>query len=212
MRTWVIVALLLLPMPALAASFDCAKAATPVEHAICGTPALSKLDERMAFAVQRNSLIFGDGSRQGGPVLAEVATMQQQWIAERDKCGNRVDCLTRAYTEQLAVVEFHGRPGKQAWADKVAGLYQHEGWANLWMQVRDDNSVRISVATLRPDTSARCSYVGLGGPEGKTVKAGPLEIVLDGNLANIAPSEPNLRVNRESCRMGGSLIWRYVRR
>lgn len=45
-------ALTLLPFPAHAASFDCAKAAQPIEKLICGDPALSKADETMAAAYQ----------------------------------------------------------------------------------------------------------------------------------------------------------------
>ncbi|KRA55371.1 DUF3298 domain-containing protein [Devosia sp. Root635] len=40
--------LALLSMPAAAASFDCAKASTPFEHAICDMPELSAADDRLA--------------------------------------------------------------------------------------------------------------------------------------------------------------------
>jgi uncharacterized protein len=38
------------PIAAEAASFDCAKAGTPTEKAICKDPAVSKLDEQVAAA------------------------------------------------------------------------------------------------------------------------------------------------------------------
>lgn len=41
---------LLLTSPAYAASFDCSKAATEIEHAICNTTELSVLDEEIAMA------------------------------------------------------------------------------------------------------------------------------------------------------------------
>lgn len=37
-------------LPASAASFDCAKASTEIEHAICDDPELSRLDEEIALA------------------------------------------------------------------------------------------------------------------------------------------------------------------
>ena len=38
------------PIPAMGASFDCAKAQTPFEHAICEAPELSRADEVLAKA------------------------------------------------------------------------------------------------------------------------------------------------------------------
>ena len=51
-------ALIVLATPGLAASFDCNKAATPLEYAICGNPDLSRADERMsaAFSAARSRL------------------------------------------------------------------------------------------------------------------------------------------------------------
>jgi uncharacterized protein len=212
MRSWLVLGFLLLPLPSVAASFDCAKASAPLDHAICGNPGLSKLDEQMAFDIQRNTLIFGDGTREGGPVLADLAAAQLRWIDERNKCGAKVDCLTRAYEEQLAVLEFRARPGKESWADKVAGLYKYQDTGNLWLQVRDDNSIRLSISTLAAAGSARCNLQAIGNLDGKTLKAGLLQIALDGKMATIAPTEPNLKLNQENCPDGGSLLWRYTRR
>lgn len=41
-----------LSLPAAAASFDCAKAGTPFEHAICDSPELSAADDRLAKTYQ----------------------------------------------------------------------------------------------------------------------------------------------------------------
>lgn len=55
LRTFVTTAALLLPLPAMAAppSFDCAKAAAPVEKAICASATLSGLDVAVAAAYGR---------------------------------------------------------------------------------------------------------------------------------------------------------------
>ena len=48
---WLFVTISLLwALPVQAASFDCAKASTEIEHAICNNPELSRLDEEMAAA------------------------------------------------------------------------------------------------------------------------------------------------------------------
>ncbi len=76
---------------AQAASFDCAKAATPSEVAICGNPTLSALDAQLGAAYARR-------------VTAEPALRQLErgWIAVRNVgCGRSVACLTRLTRWQL---------------------------------------------------------------------------------------------------------------
>lgn len=78
--------------PAQAASFDCAKATTPYERAICGNDALSRADERLAktYATASGGL--------SAPALAGLRAGQRQWL----------DFITRACTddaEPLAVSE-----------------------------------------------------------------------------------------------------------
>ena len=80
---------------ASAASFDCAKASTRIEKAICADAGLSALDEhlgRFYFAARER--------------LAENASCivadQQQWLrAQRNPCAD-VACLKKAYLSRLA--------------------------------------------------------------------------------------------------------------
>ncbi|MEJ8572178.1 hypothetical protein [Microbaculum marinum] len=81
-----------------AASFDCAKAATPTEHAICEHPQLSQLDDQAAGLYY--SLISGGTAVKNGSV-AEVRSSQQQFLARRDACGADYQCLIGAYTDQI---------------------------------------------------------------------------------------------------------------
>jgi len=81
-----------------AASFDCAKAATPTEHAICDKPQLSKLDDQTAGLYY--SLISGGKVLQNGSV-ADVKAQQVKFLAQRDACGANYDCLIDAYTAQI---------------------------------------------------------------------------------------------------------------
>ncbi len=77
---------------ARAASFDCAKAATPSEVAICANPALSALDSQLGAAYTQRLA--------GAPALRQI---ERGWIAVRNVgCGRNVTCLTRLTRWQLA--------------------------------------------------------------------------------------------------------------
>lgn len=84
---------LLTAASAHAASFDCAKARTQVEHLICDTPQISQLDERLA-ATYKTTLV-------GDPSARE---RQTAWLREtRNRCEDAA-CLTSAYQAQLAAM------------------------------------------------------------------------------------------------------------
>jgi uncharacterized protein len=81
-----------------AASFDCAKAATPTEHAICDNPQLSSLDDQTAGLYY--TLISG-GAPQATATVAQVKQAQTQFLTKRDQCGANYNCLIDAYTAQI---------------------------------------------------------------------------------------------------------------
>ncbi|WP_248801156.1 DUF3298 domain-containing protein [Pseudomonas sp. MWU13-2105] len=92
----------LIPTIASAASFDCDKAHSPLEKAVCADPALSNLDSSIATsynaAMQRLS-------SKGQTILRDG---QRQWLHFiRDLCFTPQDasevglCLTRHYTDRL---------------------------------------------------------------------------------------------------------------
>lgn len=86
-----------------AASFDCAKAATPIEHAICADAALARLDRQTAEAYQVGLKNAYEASAQ-----AALRQTQRDWIAKRNKtCGGGSAigaCLTNFYQGRLAVL------------------------------------------------------------------------------------------------------------
>ena len=89
---------LALPGAGQAASFDCAKASTPTEHAICDNPQLSTLDDQTSGLYY--SLISGDTVLKNGSV-ADVKAQQEKFLGQRDACGANTDCLIDAYTAQI---------------------------------------------------------------------------------------------------------------
>ena len=73
-----------------AASFDCTKARSKVEHLVCDTPALSQQDETLA-AIYKVALANDPAARQ----------RQVTWLREtRDRC-NDAPCLAAAYQTQI---------------------------------------------------------------------------------------------------------------
>ncbi len=77
---------------ARAASFDCAKAATPSELAICASPALSALDSELgaAYALRLAA-------------APEVRDLERAWLKVRNVgCGKDAACLTRTTHAQVA--------------------------------------------------------------------------------------------------------------
>ena len=89
--------LLLLPGAATAASFDCKKAATRVEKAICADAEVSRLDEHMGrFYSAARARLAENGSC--------LVTDQQLWLrGNRNTCADSA-CLKKAYLARLAAL------------------------------------------------------------------------------------------------------------
>ncbi|MBB3302867.1 uncharacterized protein FHT72_006803 [Rhizobium sp. BK077] len=77
--------------PASAASFDCRKASSADEHAICSNDELSGLDDAMAAG-------FREARRQA-PVV--VKPLSRSLLAERRACGADIDCLKTTMTKAV---------------------------------------------------------------------------------------------------------------
>src|SRR5262245_14582191 len=80
-------------LPAAAASFDCNKAATPDEFAICGDPQLSNLDSKIAAA-------FAQARDAAGKATA--LSIARAFMAQRKACGGDKACIMAS---QEAVLE-----------------------------------------------------------------------------------------------------------
>jgi uncharacterized protein len=95
----VILGALALSSSAESASFNCAKAKTADEIAICGNQHLSDLDTQMATLY---------GVRMQIPMLmgAKGAAQDEQraFLAQRAACGSNVACIQQAYQSRIAVL------------------------------------------------------------------------------------------------------------
>ena len=85
-------AFLLFAANANSASFDCARASTLVEQAICSDAKLSELDESMAHAYKKAIASSYNASA--------LKSEQRTWLTGvRNKCSD-VTCLTRTYLDR----------------------------------------------------------------------------------------------------------------
>ncbi|MCP4335944.1 MAG: DUF1311 domain-containing protein, partial [Gammaproteobacteria bacterium] len=93
-KRWITVSILVLTAnTGLAASFDCAKARTPIETSICSDASLSLMDDQLG-ALYRNAMAYAadpEGLKRG----------QRAWLKERNQC-TEVDCLARAYENRIS--------------------------------------------------------------------------------------------------------------
>lgn len=84
-------------LPAHAASFDCARARTADERAVCADPRLSMLDSEMGalwYAYSRIPMLMGaNGARHDEA---------QRFLADRAACGRNGACLARLYVARNA--------------------------------------------------------------------------------------------------------------
>lgn len=76
-------------------SFDCAKAATPTEFAICDSRDLWALDRAMA------SLYFFYRENTNTSVSREFLDSQRSWLRRRNSCADNTACLLERYSSRL---------------------------------------------------------------------------------------------------------------
>lgn len=76
-------------------SFDCGRASTPTERAICADARLSRLDRDVAQA-------YASALARGRD--ADVRASQRRWIALRNDCGADQRCIDNAMTGQIHIL------------------------------------------------------------------------------------------------------------
>ena len=93
---FILASFLLLLTNANSASFNCAKAKSKVEKAICGDPDLSKLDEQLSTAYK--------ASLSSHPLPDYVKARQRDWVSLNQYCdsSNFIACLKNNYQERIA--------------------------------------------------------------------------------------------------------------
>jgi uncharacterized protein YecT (DUF1311 family) len=141
-----------------AASFDCGKASSGMEHFVCGDPALGARDEIMAR-------LYAAALKAGKREAIEAA--QRTWLRTARACAT-VACLAEAYDGRIARLqrsEGGNAAGTDFFSDEPAGNY---GTLNVVGPVHGFASVSLS-----------STYVGAGGEESGDVYATGTDAFLD---------------------------------
>lgn len=95
MKPVALVLLLTLPTLAQAVSFDCRKAATFVEKAICDDYLLSKLDDALDDNYRTMlAANIGSGARK------DLKATQRVWLVQRNRCTDKT-CLVETYRQRI---------------------------------------------------------------------------------------------------------------
>jgi len=90
-----ILALTVAGRPGWAASFNCTKAETPDEKAICADRQLNDEDVEMSVLYSQLKPLLGMGAR------GDMEDEQVAWLKRRATCGDDRICLSKAYQDRL---------------------------------------------------------------------------------------------------------------
>lgn len=103
-------------LSAQAASFDCAKAQSKVEHLICDNAEISKLDEELNTAYK--------AALRDGIQADSIKQAQKQWLKVRNGCTD-AGCVKRVYEVRLSILASYGSENVQqdssAMSEKTKG-------------------------------------------------------------------------------------------
>lgn len=192
-------------------SFDCAKAETPTEKAICTDGRLAQLDRAIAAAFQQIK-------KELATVTDEVDDEQKLFLAERDKCVSNLACLRRKMGERRAALALD--PSRSDARGAFIGRYENDMG---WMIIRHTLKGNYWLYGQTEDPGARwaCDVGGSLEPVRRgvsIVEAGeennsrPLRLRLKGNTLVIAESDDiERRLSGHTCGYRGTVDGSYRR-
>ncbi len=168
--------LTLAPIAAHAAGFDCAKAASPTEKAICADAGLSKLDGQLAAAWKAALAKGGD--------TAALKAAQLKWLRQRDLCGGDAECVGDRYRERLASLN-----GTPLAADR---------WQQTWY--RDSDNPSFGGALTFTGTASRLHFELSGNNGANTGELGG-DIQVHGDSGTFRQDACRLDFSRKGARV-----------
>ena len=113
------IALTGLPANAQGPSFDCNKAQTVTERAICSSSGLSALDRELARSYQAARKLLSAGGRQ------QLLDAQRAWLGQRNRCDADTGCLETAMRERINALGHRQAASQPAQvAASIAGAWQ----------------------------------------------------------------------------------------
>jgi len=147
---------LILMSSAQAASFDCAKASSFVEKAICSDKRLSSMDDQLARLYK--------AARAAATNTSALETEQKSWLSSRDRCTNTA-CLKKTYADRIAALS---GPSTAPAFGSFTGTYKMQNGEALIQQTGERIKFSIN-ATYRQNTGEITGEVPLMGNSAKYV-------------------------------------------
>jgi uncharacterized protein len=155
----VMLSILAAPWVASAASFDCKKASSRVEHIICDDPSLDSFDSQLQGAY------LGALDRSNKP--AAVTEDQRAWLKQRDACAD-AKCMIAAYQRRIeALSKISDEPAICAGdttpeINACAAEYAHRADKELDRYLEAARKrLRQDAEDSRDDTAAKKALAGL---------------------------------------------------
>jgi len=104
-------------------SFDCSKAATPSEKAICADAELARIDRAIAAA-------FRQLKAELASQIETLAEEQTEFLKARDACGAEQACLARTMESRRSALALQPQQGVSDRRERFVGRYRNRiGWA-----------------------------------------------------------------------------------
>ncbi len=108
MKTKILIIGALMATLSFGAGFDCKKASTSTEKAICSNKGLSLLDEAMSMLYSTNNNIleyYADEGKSGAKILrAKLKTTQKEFVNKREICKNSVNCIYNITNQRISAL------------------------------------------------------------------------------------------------------------
>src|SRR4026207_2498917 len=145
---------LILMSSAQAASFDCAKASSFVEKAICSDKRLSSMDDQLARLYK--------AARAAATNASALETEQKSWLSSRDRCTNTA-CLKKTYADRIAALS---GPSTAPAFGSFTGTYKMQNGEAPIQQTGERIKFSIN-ATYRQNTGEITGEVPLMGNSAK---------------------------------------------
>jgi uncharacterized protein len=180
-RVMGIVLLLLLTLCANAApreqpSFDCQKASSPSEKAICSSSALSRLDLRLGRMWRKMLEDFDLDSGQ----TVQVKSDQRAWLVRRNECKQDASCLGKLYQDRLSVLD-----GSDP-AHRFSGQYEVKSFGALRLYPIGPGYL-VVIQTAHPDDARWvCQLNGEAKPDGDDLEITVGDSVFHAHLRDAA--------------------------
>ena len=192
---------------AFSASFDCGKAKSPVEKAICSNDELGKLDEELAEAYKLAVKEY--------PVQNYVKARQREWIKDNNYCDKNkiVSCLKVNYEKRISklkdipFIKVYSSTQKFEYSDgdtvaeirKIDGKFQIYVWGGFRIHRQSSNEAGKPVYT-------GCEFEGIftspNGGKATGLKNGSAEEVFE---FKIVGNKITYTDDRQNCEGFGSL-------